>query len=60
MKNRNELRRQIDGDKQKIQKDFEALKQGKIKSDQIADKYAYNPKDKETNQSGIKEPVNKS
>lgn len=41
MKNRAELRRQIDGDKQRILQDFEALKQGKLKSEEIADKYGY-------------------
>lgn len=64
MRNREQLRQQIERDKQRILNDFEEMKQGKLKPEQIADKYGYEFKNKDNqgsmNKSGISRASKKS
>lgn len=64
MRNREALRQQIERDKQRILNDFEEMKQGKIKPEEIADKYGYEFKNKDEqggmNKSGISRASKKS
>ena len=46
MRSRELLRQQIDRDKQRLMKDFEQMKQGKMDADEVANKYGYTFKNK--------------
>lgn len=59
MRNREELRRQIERDKQRIMDDFEEMKQGKVRPDEIADKYGYEFKSMDGDSAHNKSTVSK-